>query len=40
MKNKRIILFVLPAAVIAAIMIVYNVGSRHPAEALHTLCGT
>ncbi len=39
MKNKRIILFVLPATVIAAIMIVYNV-SRHPAEALHTLCGT
>lgn len=40
MKNKRIILFVLPATVIAAIMIVCNVGSRHPVEALHTLCGT
>lgn len=40
MKNKRIILFVLPAIVIAAIMFVYNARSRHPVEALHTLCGT
>lgn len=40
MKNKRIILYVLPATVIAAIVLVCNVSSRQPVEALHTLCGT